>query len=1312
MKPSRDGCGTIPTSEVLDSIGVGIWEFDHATGITTWSRSLCELMGYDIAGYTCAGLSAWLDRIHADDRPAVEAAFANAVRTNGLYEAEYRMRRSDGSYLWIKARGRVIQREAKGEALRTVGTMQEISPNNSGGMGPGLQHDFKPTDRFHARERLERNEALLRATLDATADGILVIDGEGRVLTANHRFQELWRIPEKLLASGKDDRLLAFVLEQLLDPEAFLSEIRRLYGSRESSIDNLRFKDGRVYERFSAAMEYAGRHARVWSFRDVTAMHQARSELERERGFLKTLIQTIPDLVWLKDPKGVYLACNPRFEALYGVREADIVGKTDYDFVDRELADFFRANDLAAVAAGHPRVNEEWLRFASDGHRELAETTKTTMYDSGGQLIGVLGIAHDITAAREAQTALRESQERLSALFQQAADGIVLIDSDSLAFTEFNDAACRSLGYEREEFARLGIPDINPDYDVRTVHRMIDGIVATGSGDFETVHRRKDGELRNVQVSNRAVQAGGRTYLVAIWTDITERTLVQQNLAASEDRYRILADFSPDWQYWLGPDGNYLYVSPGCEQICGYPPASFMQDARQMEWLIHEDDRPTWNSHFHDVLHNHSVEKHSLIEFRIVHADGSIRWIEHQCQATHSMNGDYQGRRGVNRDITDRKLAEIELELHRNRLEEEVALRTAELITARDAAESANRTKSAFVANMSHEIRTPLNAIIGLTHLLRRSATTPKQADQLDKVTDAAHHLLGLINDILDISKIEAGKLLIEENDFEIEHLVGNIVDLLGDKAHAKGLELIVDLDPGVPKILRGDAMRIGQILLNFASNAIKFTEHGQVRIALQSKGDYGSGLLLRLEVSDTGIGLSDEQRKRLFQAFEQGDVSTTRRYGGTGLGLAICKRLALLLGGEVGVDSREGKGSRFWCHVPVLHGDKAAPPLFSKKHFDSQTAGLNEAHSGLKLPVSDDPEQALAAYKCGRILLAEDNPINREVALELLQSIKLEVETAVDGKEALALARQTTYALILMDIQMPHMDGISATRAIRALPGYSTVPILAMTANAFDEDKRLCIEAGMNDHVVKPVDPNALFAMLRKWLPPPRGVPSGRQGNAIDDTDEQVAGKLAAITGLDLQAGLYFVSGRPSTYARLLAKYVETHADDMDRFRRHLQAAANDDAHRVVHTLKGVSATLGMTAIHPMAVELEKVLLADPGSEQIEGLVDRIEREQTTLIDALRVVLPTKEPAVTGLTGGDIDWQRVRTAVSELLRLLSADDISAREVCQSNAGLLGTVLGPEMAILVAQVESFSYEQALITLQKAVGVCEALRAPH
>ena len=413
-------------------------------------------------------------------------------------------------------------------------------------------------------------------------------------------------------------------------------------------------------------------------------------------------------------------------------------------------------------------------------------------------------------------------------------------------------------------------------------------------------------------------------------------------------------------------------------------------------------------------------------------------------------------------DITERKSAEVELTRYREHLEELVAIRTDQLADAKDAAESANQAKSTFLASMSHEIRSPLNGIIGMTHILRRGSVSPVQADRLDKIDTSAAHLLSMINDILDLSKIEAGKIVLENSPLSIDAILNHLKSMVGPRIQAKGLLLRVETD-GFMADLRGDPTRLQQALLNYVANAIKFTESGTITLRITRVAEDAASVLLRFAVQDTGIGIAPATLARLFTAFEQAESATTRKYGGSGLGLAITRRLAELMGGEAGADSTPGLGSTFW---------------FTARLSKRSPAGIDDAQ-----PISR-AEQLIRERHQGRcVLVVDDDPLNREVAQFILEDVGLAVDQAEDGVQALHKAGERSYAAILMDMQMPNLDGVTATRQIRALPNCRKVPILAITANAFAEDKARCLEAGMNDFVAKPFNPETLYSVLLECL-------------------------------------------------------------------------------------------------------------------------------------------------------------------------------------------------------------------------------------
>jgi len=710
----------------------------------------------------------------------------------------------------------------------------------------------------------------------------------------------------------------------------------------------------------------------------------------------------------------------------------------------------------------------------------------------GEKIVGVIGVANKttdylqsdisqisllmetvwaVTDRIRADEALRNSEEFFKESQRAASIGSYRLDLKT-GLWESSEVLDQLFGignnFERNVQGWLSI--VHAD-DVQEMNRHLNEDVIAARQTFNheyRIIRKSDGEIRWVFGRGKlAFDAEGKPMsMIGTIIDITERKLAEATIVESRNLLLKIIDAAPVRVFWKDRDLRYLGCNVKFANDAGmnHPNDVVGRDDFQLSWAARagqyrSDDLAVMAS---------GLPKLAYEERQTTSSGQQIWLLTSKVPLKYDTNAS-AGVLGVYEDITDRKAAEAELQQHRHHLEELVASRTADLeqsnrslTQAKDAAEAANLAKSAFLSNMSHEIRTPMNAILGMSHLLRRTDLNPTQIDRLDKIETAGDHLLQVINDILDISKIEAGKFRLEDITVSLDGLLTNIRSILGVRAKARGLDLRIESDT-FPTNLHGDPTRLQQALLNYVSNAIKFTKEGSITLRAIKQEETDEGLLVRFEVEDKGIGIPPETLSRLFSAFEQADNSSTRKYGGTGLGLVITRRLAELMGGEVGVESVSGIGSTFWF-TAYLNKKEHSEKLASATTIDAET-------------------QILSNYQGSLILLVDDESVNLEVARLFLEDAGLVVETARDGEEALKLVREMNFALILMDVQMPRLDGLRATRQIRALPGYRDTPILAMTANAFAEDRIRCLEAGMNDSLIKPFDPETLFSMLIKHL-------------------------------------------------------------------------------------------------------------------------------------------------------------------------------------------------------------------------------------
>src|SRR5450830_951470 len=900
-----------------------------------------------------------------------------------------------------------------------------------------------------------------------------------------------------------------------------------------------------------------------------------------------------------------------------------------------------------------------------------------------------------------------------------------------------------------------------------------------------------------------------------------QRELTRLSRVASETTNGVIITNARGEIDWVN-DGFTRITGYRLEEVRGLRPGHFLQGP--------ETDMGTV-AHMRRSLRAGQGFRVDLLNYA---KSGAPYWIDISCNDLRDSAGVLQGFMAIETDITESKRDE------------------QALIQARTEAETANRSKSEFLANMSHEIRTPMNAVLGMSHLLLQTPLDRKQTDYVSKIQHSGQHLLGIINDILDFSKVEAGKLDVEHIEMDLEKVLENVANLVGEKAQAKELELLFDVAPDVPTLLVGDPLRLGQVLINYANNAVKFTERGEVTIQVRKREESEGEVLLYLAVRDTGIGLSEEQKDRLFESFQQADSSTTRKYGGTGLGLAISKRLAALMGGEVGVESELGQGSTFWftarlrkstllpaLHEPlpdvrgkrvlvvddnprarellsqqlttlsfqVLQAGTADEALSLLRQADSdavidlafldwkmpdvagidlarQIRGLGSAvvprlvlvashgredlrpaarEAGIDAlivkPVNPSllfdtlisllgspgaarrrqrraqahwagTSQDLLPVRGARVLLVEDNDLNQEVAAGILRLAGLMVDIAGNGQIALDKVAQNTYDLVLMDMQMPVMDGITATQAIRQREEWQHLPIVAMTANARDSDRERCLQAGMVDFVTKPIEPEELGRVLLRWIPDKSGASAsadadpgagpGAEGGAAatapsvaaDTGNSEAPGTpslleraVLQIPGLDVGQGLRRVIGSIPLYLSLLRKFVSGQRDVPDQILQALDQRDWERAEILAHTLKGVAGNIGATGLQQLATELDALVSERADPDAALELTGRLKSQLTVVVQGIESQLSPAAPAAPAAAPApavdEAARQQARQLRQRLEALLADDDPDAADLLAQHGDLFKRELGSAYRALEAGIRGFDFPAALQALRGA-----------
>ncbi|MBF0263944.1 MAG: PAS domain S-box protein [Gammaproteobacteria bacterium] len=785
---------------------------------------------------------------------------------------------------------------------------------------------------------------------------------------------------------------------------------------------------------------------------------KANDDLKAREKELNVLIDTIPLMVFVKEIKNLsFVRFNQAGEQLLGVNREQLLGKNDYDFFPKAQADFFTKNDRAVLASGKIKdIAQEPIETPNG--KKLLHTRKVAIHDEHGNPVYLLGISEDITEKIAVEDQLRKSEQRFRDISESTNDWVWEIDTEG-KYTFVTEDSNNLLGYKVEEIIGKTPYDFMLPDEAKRVAEIFSDIIINRRAftNIENINLSKEGREVIFETSGKPIFDDNGQLLGYRGTDrdVTQRKQAERKLDEYSKQLEQLVNERTEslqraesiahvgsWHYNFKT--NILSWSDETYKIFGIPKDQEPSFDTFMS-KIHKEDLANvieaWNLALKGEPYN--------IHHRIITVDG-IKWVLGKAELNFDDKYKPVTAHGAIQDITEN-------------INRENALTEAKL-----EAESLSNTKSIFLANMSHEIRTPMNAIMGMTHLALQTELDEKQKNYITKANHSAENLLGIINDILDFSKIEAGKLELEEIGFSIKQVIEHTINVIHLKAQENGVQLSVHVEKNIPESLIGDPLRIGQILVNLASNAIKFSHSGgTVTLNVRLKEELEQNVILYFSVQDKGLGMLPEQQNSLFDAFTQADTSTTRQYGGTGLGLTISKSIIQLMAGEIWVDSEKDIGSTFHFTIKLK---KHGKDFKIDNTFDS---------------VADNYQNAIKQLKGAKILLVEDNEINLELGIELLKMNGMSVETAINGKEALTCLKKQNFDGVLMDCMMPVMDGYDATRQIRNQVEYKDLPIIAMTANAMKTDIEKVLAIGMNDHIAKPIKPEVMLVTMAKWIKP-----------------------------------------------------------------------------------------------------------------------------------------------------------------------------------------------------------------------------------
>ncbi|EIC19378.1 PAS domain S-box protein [Thiorhodovibrio frisius] len=1257
---------------IFERANAGIVFGDPMGNLIVCNASFRALMGYSEDELKGMNFAEFTD---PEDLKREQVFFNEIVAgTRSDYRMEKRYRVRDGGMVWVDLAVTAL-RDDQGEVINVVGLVVDI------------------TERKLAAANLEASERRYRALIEASAQIVWSCDPDGVVTEDSPSWQAYtgqsfaqWSGYGYAEAIHPEDR--PAVIERWRDAlakgETCVNEYRIRHvsgGWRWNLARGVPIKDDA-----GTVLSWVGINS------DIHDRRMVEEELRVSQERYDLAVRGSNDGLWDWNIQTNALYLAPRFMELMGYQDDEFEATLEW------WRSRIHPEDLDAVVAAveaHLRneapFEEEYRLRHKSGEYFWIKARGAAIFDAEGQPLRMAGSIHDITQQKEAEQRLQQALRFNESVLLKSPLAIAVYRAAGPCVVA-NEALANLVGATREQLLAQDFHQTNSFHETG-LHGDLLSALADGRLREREIHQ-KSSFGKDIWVTCQILPTvlNNEPHLVLQFSDLSELHTRNLALRSAMNRQELAAKVAAIGIWvWDLVDGSLTW------------------DQRQFEiYQVPEDvqargiDYDFWRSRCHpeDLARTEEAlaaaargERPFDSPFRILLADGSVRHLQAAAIIEEDAAGNPRRLVGINRDLTDQKAAETALLAAKQEAE-----------TAASQAAAANRAKSEFLANMSHEIRTPMNAVMGLAQLLLGTELSTRQRDYLTKLYNAAHSLLGILNDILDYSKIEAGKLDLETVDVEMAELLESSANLFSLAVEDKGLELIVEIDPDIPPILLGDPLRLRQIMNNLLGNAVKFTPKGHITLSMRLVERQGDEVTLKVSVQDTGIGMTSEQVGRLFRAFEQADASTTRRFGGTGLGLTITKYLVDMMGGEISVESQPEQGSTFGFQVRLQV---------------SPTPAKNDAAGhlpGTRTLIADDQKSARDVrnmrsrthrIRGAQILLVEDNPTNQLVACDLLEKMGLVVTLANNGREAVEQAAARRFDAILMDLQMPEMDGLEATRRIRALPQGPDVPIIAMTAAAMTADREASQSAGMNDFLAKPIDIAELTTALLRWISPLAAEEASVLTIAPTAPPDGM-GVPFEIAGLDLDDALRHIGGDWNLLRRALDGFARDFTESAADLDDHLAQGRWAEARRLVHTLTGIAKTIGATALHEASQPLEVALAAEKSRSTTAF--------KTALADTLSAIAALPPLARVAPVSYDqlpydqapYDPERTTTLLQELqMHLKRSEFVRPEWLDEIEQGLVAPQAQAAFRKLKTTIEAFDYpaaNQSLATLASLLDI--------